>query len=59
MRVWPTSEFVRKHIKHPAAGGFTGNEGAGDWPPDQFTCRRLVEGDITEVPPAPKAAAKE
>lgn len=38
---------MRDIIRHPSAGGFRA-EGGADWPLDQFTMRRLRDGDITQ-----------
>lgn len=46
VRVVPTNERLRKYLKHPSRGGFLA-EGASEWPLDQFTKRRIKEGDIT------------
>lgn len=58
MQVWPVNNTIRKILKHPIGGGFTGNGGAGNWPRDQFTYRRLRDGDITEAAPAASAESK-
>jgi len=68
VRVLPANDQLRKILKHPASGGFLA-EGSTEWPLDQFTKRRLRDGDITleEAPavegrrvesrePAPKEA---
>jgi hypothetical protein len=46
VRVVPTNENLRKYLKHPTRGGFLA-EGSAEWPNDQFTRRRIKEGDIT------------
>jgi len=46
VRVVPANEQLRKNLKHPASGGFLA-EGSTEWPLDQFTKRRLRDGDIT------------
>lgn len=53
MRVWPTSEAIRKILKHPCGIGFgdTMSESA-DWPEDQWTTRRIQDGDVTTQAPA-------
>jgi hypothetical protein len=46
VRVVPTNPDYRKHLKHGTTGiGFPA-EGAGEWPNDQFTQRRLREGAL-------------
>ena len=56
IQVWPANDTMRRILRHPVGGGFTGNDGCGNWPNDQFTARRLRDGDITET--APTAVAK-
>jgi hypothetical protein len=47
VRVLPTSDAIRKHIKHPISKvGFLA-EGSVEWPLDQFTRRRIADGDVT------------
>jgi hypothetical protein len=47
VRVTPRDEKIRRNIKHPAGGiGFRA-EGSVEWPYDQFTKRRVRDGDIT------------
>jgi hypothetical protein len=47
VRVVPKNENLRKYLKHGVTKvGFLA-EGAVEWPNDQFTRRRLKEGDIT------------
>ena len=53
--VKPTSDLVRKHVKHPTGVGFS-NPAGTEWPDDAFTTRRIMDGDIEVVePPAPPA----
>lgn len=40
-------------LTHPC-GAVATNSG-GQWPSDQFTARRIVDGDIEKVPPAEAA----
>ena len=56
MKVLPKDDAMRKLIKHPTAGGFH-EEGPAEWPDDQFTTRRLRDGDVTLA--EPKAEHKE
>jgi hypothetical protein len=55
VQVWPKNEQIRKIIRHPTAGAF-GVEGPSVWPDDQYTARRIADGDVlTEAPQeAPK-----
>jgi hypothetical protein len=47
VRVLPTRDDIRKHIKHPISKvGFLA-EGSVEWPLDQFTRRRIADGDVT------------
>jgi hypothetical protein len=45
IRVVPSSDEIRRVMRHPAAGGFR-SEGSVEWPLDQFTKRRLSEGSV-------------
>jgi hypothetical protein len=57
MKVWPLNERARKHVAHPIAGPFGTREFA-DWPADQFTFRRIRDGDITDKDPGTKQLAE-
>lgn len=46
VRVTPTSDVLRKALRHPRKGGFRAT-GSMEWPLDSFTKRRLRDGDIT------------
>lgn len=46
VRVVPRDDKIREAIKHPTGIKF-GADGAAEWPFDQFTKRRLRDGDIT------------
>jgi len=61
VRVLPANDQLRKLLKHPASGGFPPQGGSTEWPNDQFTKRRLRDGDITieEVAPEVQQRAKE
>ena len=50
MKVWLKDDAMRKLIKHPVVGAFH-EEGPMDWPDDQFTTRRLRDGDVTLAEP--------
>jgi hypothetical protein len=60
VRVLPANDQLRKILKHPASGGFQA-EGSTEWPLDQFTKRRLRDGDITieETPEGRRAESRE
>jgi hypothetical protein len=45
VRVVPQDKY-RGVLKHPKAGGFSG-EGGKEWPDDRFTKRRLADGSVT------------
>jgi hypothetical protein len=51
VRVTPTKDNIRKYIKHPSGGGFR-SQGPTEWPLDDFTQRRIADGDVTveEIP---------
>jgi hypothetical protein len=50
VRVVPRTPEIRKYLKHPATRvGFL-TEGSSEWPNDQFTRRRLMEGVISIEP---------
>jgi hypothetical protein len=57
MKVWPKDDHIRKLIKHPAAGPF-GAEGPADWPEDQYTTRRIADGDVTTEEPKPQPSRR-
>jgi hypothetical protein len=48
LRVTPTSELIRKYIKHPITRvGFPAEGGSCEWPNDRFTRNRIRDGDVT------------
>jgi hypothetical protein len=54
VRVVPRTPEIRKYLKHPATRvGFLA-EGSSEWPNDQFTRRRIMEGVISVEPAKPK-----
>ena len=55
-KVLPKDDAMRKLLKHPVGGAFP-EEGPVNWPDDQFTTRRLRDGDVTLA--EPKAEHKE
>lgn len=46
VRVVPKSDELREVLRHPRAGRFR-TSGSTEWPLDQFTKRRLRDGDVT------------
>jgi hypothetical protein len=60
--VIPTSENVLKFIKHPDGTSLKSMTEPTQWPADQFTFRRIADGDVKEYvaePEAPKAIVAE
>ena len=58
VRVLPRDDEMRKLLKHPTSGGFLA-EGSVEWPYDQFTKRRVRDGDVTlEEQPAAEPEAQ-
>jgi hypothetical protein len=62
VRVVPRTDDIRKYLKHPTTRvGFLA-EGASEWPNDQFTRRRIADGDVSiereEKVIEPKSGAK-
>jgi hypothetical protein len=53
MKVYALKENVRKYIHHPKGGYRFDQNGEADWPDDQFTQRRIIDGDISLTPPTP------
>ncbi len=64
MLVWPKDEKTRKILRHPqgsSRGGYDSwlafpSEGPADWPNDQFTARRIADGDVLTEDPNKKVA---
>ena len=48
---------IRKLLRHPFAITQFDREGRAVWPADQFTYRRIAQGDVTLEPPTKKVAA--
>jgi hypothetical protein len=46
VRVSPANDDMRRVLAHPRAGYFPA-EGSAEWPDDDFTHRRIRDGDIT------------
>jgi hypothetical protein len=69
LKVLPVSEEMLKHLKHPSGMKFTTMDTPVEWPNDQFTMRRVIEGVIKVVgetpdqpvgpPPLPQRANKD
>jgi hypothetical protein len=49
INVRPANAAVAKFIKHPTGVGFGPNPVGTAWPADQFTFRRLQDGDIVRA----------
>jgi len=47
MKVYAKNENIRKYIWHPTGKLRFNDAGEATWPDDQFTRRRLRDGDIT------------
>jgi hypothetical protein len=59
VRVLPRTDDIRKYLKHPGTRvGFLA-EGASEWPNDQFTRRRIADGDVSIEPVQAEQAAIE
>ena len=54
VHVRPRHDNAATFVRHPTAGGFTNPNGTA-WPSDQFTHRRVRDGDI-EIVPDPNVA---
>jgi hypothetical protein len=46
MKVFPTSDNIRKILSHPTGGPFR-EDGSAEWPDDVYTHRRIADGDVT------------
>jgi len=51
MKVYALKDNVKKYIRHVPTGYKFNDDGVADWPDDQFTRRRLRDGDIALEPP--------
>jgi hypothetical protein len=49
--VYATSEDIKKYIRHPFGVRQFDRDGKAVWPDDQFTQRRIRDGDVTLEPP--------
>jgi len=47
VRVTPKNDAIRKYIYHPRTGMRFPAEGSAEWPLDNFTKRRIRDGDVT------------
>jgi hypothetical protein len=54
-KVYALKDNVKKFIKHPAGATQFDENGVAEWPMDQFTQRRIRDGDISLHAP-PRAA---
>jgi len=54
MKVWPKNDAIKSSLKHVPTGKGFGDDGTGDWPEDNFTHRRIRDGDLlTQAPGQP------
>jgi hypothetical protein len=51
MKVWPKNDEIRRVIYHPTGNIHFPAEGPSDWPEDQYTARRIRDGDVTASDP--------
>lgn len=51
-KVYAKDASIQKHIKHPNGKSFR-DDGSAEWPNDQFTKRRIKDGDVTMEAPDP------
>jgi hypothetical protein len=58
VRVKAKNETLAKYLKHPSKIGFS-PDGTSTWPNDQFTKRRIRDGDITVMEEAAVEPAAE
>jgi len=47
VRVVPTRDELRRVLRHPGTGVGFRETGGAEWPFDQFTKKRIREGDVT------------
>jgi len=48
--VWAKSDAIAAVLKHPNGVGFDPANNSASWPDDQFTQRRLADGDVLNGP---------
>jgi hypothetical protein len=53
MKVYAKNDDIKKNIKHPTGPIRFNEDGSANWPDDQFTRRRIRDGDVTTEPPTP------
>jgi hypothetical protein len=60
MKVQAKDATIQQLIKHPNGKAFK-DDGTAEWPDDQFTKRRIRDGDVTvfEEDPPPEGGARE
>jgi hypothetical protein len=51
MKVYAINDKIKKYIKHQPSGIEFDENGEADWPNDQFTQRRLRDGDTISLTP--------
>jgi hypothetical protein len=56
IRVWAADEARRKLLRHPTGAAFANHPAGTEWPEDQFTYRRINDGDIVTTDPAAAAS---
>ena len=54
LTVYATKENIKKYIRHPSAITHFDSSGRAVWPDDQFTRRRIRDGDVTTEAPDSK-----
>jgi hypothetical protein len=59
VRVLPTSDDIRRYIKHPRTRVGFPAEGSAEWPNDAFTKRRIIDGDVRIEAPGVLQAAEQ
>lgn len=50
-KVYAANDTIKRLIFHPAVKQPFGEDGSANWPDDQFTQRRVRDGDVTLEPP--------
>jgi hypothetical protein len=51
VKVYALKDHVKQNIKYPIGNIAFDENGEADWPHDQFTQRRIRDGDISLEPP--------
>ena len=57
-KVYALKDNVKKFIFHPSGKIRFDENGVADWPLDQFTQRRIKDGDVSLTPPARAVSAR-